>query len=83
MFVSATVRRSDDDRGVLLGFVDVLRQVEVRGDRDPEPVLVRHRLTRDVVVEIEDVVVGQGHGLLLSRGLPAQGSTASRDLRTL
>jgi hypothetical protein len=66
LLLDAAIGRPDDDRGVLLGLVEILGQVDVRGDRDPEPVPVRHRLARDVLVELEDVVVGEGHLLLLS-----------------
>jgi len=59
LLLDAAVGRADDDRRVLPGLVEPLGPVEVGGDRDPEPVLVRDRGPADVLVQIEDVVVGQ------------------------
>src|SRR6266536_6078549 len=59
LLLDGAVGRADDDRRGLRGLVEVLRPVEVGGDSDPEPVLVRDRGPADVLVQIEDVVVGQ------------------------
>jgi hypothetical protein len=63
LLLDAAVGRADDDRRMLLGFVEVLGPVEVGRDRDPEPVLVRHRRPGDVLVQVEDVVVCQRHAV--------------------
>jgi hypothetical protein len=57
LLFDAAVGRADDDLRVLFGLVEVLRPVEVGGDRDPEPVLLRDRRPGDVLVQVEDVVV--------------------------
>jgi hypothetical protein len=61
LLLDAAVGCADDDRRGLLGLIEVLRPIEVGGDPDPEPILVRHRRASDVLVQIEDVVVCQRH----------------------
>ena len=50
LLLDAAVGRADDDRRVLPGLVELLGPVEVGGDRDPEPVLVRDRRPGDVLI---------------------------------